>query len=389
MDAVSVTAPKGFKAAGVSAGIKAGGIPDLAVVVANKAVPAAAVFTTNMAAAAPVRLSRKHLASSPRARAVVLNSGCANAATGERGRAVAELTANRTAELLGCAPEDILVCSTGTIGTYLAPETVTAGVVDAMDVLGEDTAAGTAAARAIMTTDSVPKEVVVHAGGFTVGGMAKGAGMIRPDMATMLVVLTTDAVVEVDVLDEALRIAVDHSFHALNVDGCPSTNDTVIALASGASGFTPEPEDLAAALTGAAVDLARRIAADAEGASRVVTLSVTGALDDAAARSIGRSVADSVLVRSSFYGADPNWGRIIGALGEVDEEVDFSDVTIAFAGTTVARRGIGVAFDEDAVIEAMAGDFGVAISVGVGPGTARVFTTDLTPDYVRFNAERS
>ena len=240
-----------------------------------------------------------------------------------------------------------------------------------------------------MTTDSEPKEVVVEADGFTVGGMAKGAGMIRPDMATMLVVLTTDAVVTAPVLDGALRTAVDHSFHALNVDGCPSTNDTVIVLASGASGVSPEPDDLAAALTAAAVDLARHIAADAEGASRVVTIAVTGAADDAAARSIGRRVADSALVRSSFYGADPNWGRIVAALGEVDEEVDFGDLTIAFAGTTVAREGVGVGVDEDAVSEAMEGDFGVTICVGSGSGTARVFTTDLTPDYVRFNAERS
>ena len=389
MDAVSVTAPKGFSAAGVSAGIKRGGALDLAVVAADTAVPTAAVFTTNMAAAAPVRLSRKHLAASPRARAVVLNSGCANAATGERGRAVSELTANRTGELLGCAPEDVLVCSTGTIGTHLAPEAVTEGVAEAVRALGDTVEDGNAAARAIMTTDTVPKEVVVRADGFTVGGMAKGAGMIRPDMATMLVVLTTDAVVASTVLDEALRIAVDYSFHALNVDGCPSTNDSVVVLASGASGFTPEPEDLAAALTGASVDLTRRIAADAEGASRVVTLAVTGAIDDAAARSIGRTVADSALVRSSFYGADPNWGRIIAALGEVDEEVDFSGVSIAFAGTIVARRGVGVPFDEDTVIAAMEEDFGVAISVGIGPGTARVFTTDLTPDYVRFNAARS
>jgi len=386
---MSVVAPKGFEAVGVSAGIKNGGELDLAIVSARTPVAAAAVFTTNMAAAAPVKLSRKHLGVAPTARAVVLNSGCANAATGKRGRAVAELTANRTAELLGCAPEDVLVCSTGMIGTHLAPEAVTAGVADAVDGLGSSDVEGTAAAWAIMTTDTEPKQVVVTAEGFTVGGMAKGAGMIRPDMATMLVVLTTDAAVTPTVLDEALRIAVDHSFHALNVDGCPSTNDTVIALASGASGFTPEPEDLAAALTGAAVQLARHIAADAEGASRVVTIAVTGAVDDAAARNIGRQVSDSALVRSSFYGGDPNWGRIVGALGEVDEEVDFEDVTISFAGTTVARLGVGVTVDEDAISESMAGDFGVAISVGRGPGTARVFTTDLTPDYVRFNAERS
>jgi glutamate N-acetyltransferase/amino-acid N-acetyltransferase len=379
----------GFVAGGVSAGIKSGGELDLAIVAALVPVPAAAVFTTNMAAAAPVRLSRKHLGVASTARAVVLNSGCANAATGKRGRAVAELTANRTAELLGCSPEDILVCSTGMIGTHLAPELVTAAVADAIDGLGDSDTAGTAAAWAIMTTDTEPKQVVVRAEGFTVGGMAKGAGMIRPDMATMLVVLTTDADVTSAVLDEALRIAVDHSFHALNVDGCPSTNDTVIAMASGASGFTPEPEDLAAAMTGASVQLAQHIAADAEGASRVVTIAVTGAVDDAAARHIGRQVSDSALVRSSFYGADPNWGRIVGALGEVDEEVDFDDVAIAFAGTTVARSGVGVTVDDDAVSADMAGDFGVTISVGKGPGTARVFTTDLTPDYVRFNAERS
>jgi glutamate N-acetyltransferase/amino-acid N-acetyltransferase len=389
MDAVSVLAPKGFVAAGVSAGIKPKGILDVALLAAEHSVPAAAVFTTNMAAAAPVRLSRRNLAAGRSARAVVLNSGCANAATGKRGRAVAELTANRTAELLSCAPEDVLVCSTGTIGTHLAPEAITAGVGDAVASLGSDAGHANAAARAIMTTDSESKEVKVEASGFTVGGMAKGAGMIRPDMATMLAVLTTDAVATAPALDRALRTAVDHSFHALNVDGCPSTNDTVIVLASGASGISPETEALAAAMTTAAVDLARHIAADAEGASRVVTIAVTGAADDAAARSIGRRVADSVLVRSSFYGADPNWGRIVGALGEVSEEVDFGDLVIAFAGTTIVRGGVGVHVDEDAISEGMKGDFGVTICVGSGSGTARVFTTDLTPDYVRFNAERS
>ena len=198
---MSVLAPKGFSAAGMSAGIKPDGILDVAIVTAEQPIPAAAVFTTNMAAAAPVRLSRRNLAVGPTARAMVLNSGCANAATGKRGRAVAELTANRTAEVLSCAPEDVLVCSTGMIGTHLAPEAITAGVVDAIASLGDDAAHANAAARAIMTTDSEPKEVVVEADGYTVGGMAKGAGMIRPDMATMLVVLTTDAVVTAAVLD--------------------------------------------------------------------------------------------------------------------------------------------------------------------------------------------
>jgi glutamate N-acetyltransferase/amino-acid N-acetyltransferase len=389
VDAVSVIAPKGFMASGVAAGIKPGAALDLAVVAARSVVPAAAVFTTNMAAAAPVRLSRRHIAPRRAARAVVMNSGCANAATGERGRAVAELTANRTAELLSCAPEEVLVASTGTIGTHLAPESITAGVAAAVAALGDTEEHGTDAARAIMTTDTAAKEVTVNGDGFAVGGMAKGAGMIRPDMATMLVVLTTDAVVAAPVLDAALRVAVDQSFHALNVDGCPSTNDTVVALASGASGVAPDPEVLAASLTAATVELARLIAADAEGASRVVTIAVTGAADDRAARSIGRSVADSALVRAAFYGADPNWGRIVAALGEVDEEVDFDDLSIAFEGTTVARRGTGVGADEGAVSAAMQGDFGVTVCVGNGPGTARVITTDLTPDYVRFNAGRS
>ncbi len=386
---MSVIAPKGFMASGVASGIKPDGVLDLAVVAANTAVPAAAVFTTNMAAAAPVRLSRRHMTAHPSVRTVVLNSGCANAATGERGRAVAELTANRTAELMACSPEEVLVCSTGTIGTHLPPETITAGVADGVAALGSTEEHAACAATAIMTTDSVKKEVVVEGDGFTVGGMAKGSGMIRPDMATMLAVLTTDAVATAEVLDAALRVAVDYSFHALNVDGCPSTNDTVVALASGASRVAPDADSLAAALTGAAVELSRMMAADAEGASRVVTIAVTGATDDHAARSIGRSVADSALVRSAFYGADPNWGRIIAALGEVSEEVDFDDLSIAFEGTTVARRGCGVGADEDKLSEAMEGDFGVTVCVGAGPGTARVFTTDLTPDYVRFNAERS
>ena len=386
---MSVIAPKGFMASGVASGIKPDGVLDLAVVAANTAVPAAAVFTTNMAAAAPVRLSRRHMTAHSSVRTVVLNSGCANAATGERGRAVAELTANRTAELMACSPEEVLVCSTGTIGTHLPPETITAGVADGVAALGSTEEHAACAATAIMTTDSVKKEVVVEGDGFTVGGMAKGSGMIRPDMATMLAVLTTDAVATVEVLDAALRVAVDYSFHALNVDGCPSTNDTVVALASGASRAAPDADSLAAALTGAAVELSRMMAADAEGASRVVTIAVTGATDDHAARSIGRSVADSALVRSAFYGADPNWGRIIAALGEVGEEVDFDDLSIAFEGTTVARRGCGAGADEDKLSEAMQGDFGVTVCVGAGPGTARVFTTDLTPDYVRFNAERS
>ena len=387
---MSVTAAAGFRAAGVAAGIKASGALDLAVVEAGRPVPAAGVFTTNRAAAAPVRLSRGHLAASGTARAVVLNSGCANAATGPAGAAAALATADQTATALGCATGDVLVCSTGTIGTTLPVGVVTEGMRRAVEVLGGRPADGLAAARAIMTTDSVPKESVARAKGFVVGGMAKGAGMIRPDMATMLAVLTTDAVADPATLAGALRAGVDRSFNALNVDGCPSTNDTVLLLASGAAGVAPDADALAAAVAAVCADLAEQIARDAEGASRLVTIEVTGAPDEATARHIGRAAADSVLVRSAFYGGDPNWGRIVGALGATELPVDYDAITITFAGVTVAAAGVAVPHD-DAGLAALldAGDFTVGIAVGAGPGRARVLSTDLTPDYVQFNGERS
>ncbi len=387
MDAVSVTAPLGFTAAGVAAGIKADGALDLALVVVDGPAVGAGVFTTNRAAAAPVRLSRIHLATDPAVRAVVLNSGCANAATGVEGVAAAELMADQVARLLGCVGERVLVCSTGPIGTELPTAEVASGIARAVGALEPD--GGRDAAAAILTTDKVTKEVVVHGDGFTVGGMAKGAGMVRPDMATMLAVLTTDAAVTPEDLDEALRIAVDHSFHSLNIDGCPSTNDCVIAVASQASGVRPDPLDLAAALTAAAGSLASQLAADAEGASRVVALSVSGTTDDTVARDLGRAVVDSALVRASFYGGDPNWGRIIGAIGSAGVPVAMDQIRISFEQVVVAEHGVGTGVDEDAVADLLDGDFGVEIVVGEGPGHARVLTTDLTPEYVRFNGERS
>lgn len=384
---MSVTAPKGFTAAGVAAGIKDDGSLDLALVAADRPAVAAGVFTTNLAAAAPVRLSRDHLARGPTLRAVVINSGCANAATGSAGDAAAAAMAGDVAGLLGCDPTDVLVCSTGPIGPQLPGPAVASGIAAAVEAL--DAASGHDAAHAILTTDTVPKEVVVEGAGFTVGGMAKGAGMVRPDMATMLAVLTTDAVAEAEVLDEALRFAVDHSFHSLNIDGCPSTNDSVIVAASGRSGVRPEALDLAAALTAASESLAAQLAADAEGASRVVTLSVSGAVDNDRARDLARAVADSALVRASFYGGDPNWGRIVGALGASGIEIDPDGIRIAFAGTVVAEDGVASGADEDEVAADLTGDFEVEITVGDGGGRARLLTTDLTPEYVRFNGERS
>jgi len=388
---VSVTGPGGFRAAGVACGIKGRGVLDLALVATAEPRPAAAVFTVNRAAAAPVRLSRQHLASGRGVRGVLLNSGCANAGTGAAGAAAARASAAAVAGHLDGVAAEVLVASTGPIGPQLPIDRVLDGIGHAVAALASSPEAGRTAAEAIMTTDTVPKEAFVEAAaGYAVGGMAKGAGMIRPDLATMLVVLTTDAVAPAGLLDGALRGAVDRTFHALNVDGCASTNDTVILLASGTSGVTPTQEGLAASLTEVAADLAYQLAADAEGARRVVTIDVTGAADVATARRAGRAIADSALVRSSFYGGDPNWGRLLGALGASGIDFDPAAIGIAYQGIVVASGGSTVAHDERAVLERMTeGDFTVEITIGGGPGTARVLTTDLTPDYVRLNGERS
>ena len=387
---MSVTAPRGFRATGVAAGIKPDGKLDLALVVGDTDLVAAAVFTTNQAAAAPVQVSREQLANGKSMRAVVLNSGGANAGTGGRGNADARATINATASAVECSHKEVLVCSTGGIGKVLPIRNVINGISAAAQQLEASAEAGSLAARAIMTTDTVPKESTFAGDGFVVGGMAKGAGMVRPDMATMLVVVTTDAVVDSAELDAALRTAVDESFHALNIDGCPSTNDTVILLASGASGTHPGPDALTAAITAVCWDLANQLAADAEGASRVVTINVVGAATDALARRAGRIVADSALVRSAFYGGDPNWGRLLGALGASSVEFDPATFGIAYNGIDIARNGIAVAHDGQALHDAIAtGDFTVTMTVGNGPGEARVITTDLTPDYVTFNAEYS
>jgi len=388
VDAVSVTAAAGFRAAGVSAGIKASGTRDLALVVAERPVPAAAVFTTSRAAAPPVDVSRRRIAGG-RARAVLLNSGCANAGTGAAGRAAAETTTAAVASALGCPPGEVLVCSTGPIGSRLPVEGMVAAVPDLLGDLGADGAAGNRAATAILTTDSRTKEAAVAGDGWALGGMAKGAGMLRPDMATMLAVLTTDAAVDAPALDLALRRAVATTFNSLNVDGCQSTNDTVVLLASGAAAVTPAPDELAAAVESVCRSLAESMAADAEGASRVVHVEVAGAAGDLDARRLGLAVADSALVRASFYGADPNWGRVLAALGVAGVPLDPDAVSISYEGVEVCRAGVGVGVDEDALSARLAGDFAVRVVVGEGPGRAVVVTTDLTPDYVRFNGERS
>ena len=387
---MSVTAAGGFAAAAVHAGVKAGGALDLAVVAAERPVPAAAVFTVNQAAAAPVVLSREHMRGSPQARVVVANAGCANAGTGPQGAAAAVAMAEAASEAAGCDLRDVLVASTGPIGPQLPVADVVAGIRGAWPQLAEDGEAARRAALAILTTDSVPKEVAVSRNGFTVGGMVKGSGMIRPDMATMLCFLTTDAVASADALDAALRRAVDASFHSLTIDGCASTNDTVTLLASGASGVEPAGSDLEAAVTEVCVEMSRLMAGDAEGASRVVTLNVTGAVDATTARAAGRAMADSALVRASFYGGDPNWGRLLGAMGATDLTFDPGSFAVAYNGVQVAVNGSGVAYDVARLLDDLvAGDLVVDVRIGPGPGAASVLTTDLTPDYVVFNSERS
>ncbi len=383
---MSVTAAKGFLAAGTSAGIKASGALDIALIAAEGTTTATGVFTRSRTAAPPVLLSRGRLDSGV-ARAVVVNSGCANAGTGDAGLADAEAITARVAELLGCEPREVLMCSTGPIGTVLPRRRIEGALPNLVARMSPD--GSDHAATAIMTTDSVPKSSVRRTGGVTVGGIAKGAGMLRPDMATMLAFLTTDAVLDASLGSRALRSAVETTFNCLNVDGCQSTNDTVILMASGESGVALDPGVFTELVRDVCADLALQMAADAEGASKVVRIEVTGAPSDPEAAALGRAVADSALVRSSFYGADPNWGRVLAALGVAGIPLDPAAVQIAYEGVPVCAGGVGALFDDDAVSALIQGDFTVSISVGEGSGRAAVITTDLTPDYVRFNGERS
>lgn len=383
-----ITAPKGFVAAGGHAGVKADGVFDLALVVAEQTAVAAAVFTTNRAAAAPVTLSRAHAADG-HLRAVVLNSGCANAGTGPGGAEDAAAMAAVTAEALGCPVDEVAVCSTGPIGPRLPMAAVDAGIRRLAGELAADPEAADRAARAILTTDTVTKTASHADAGWTIGGIAKGAAMCRPDMATMLAVITTDAVLSPETARWALTAAVEPTFNSLNIDGCQSTNDTVILLASGASGVEPDPSGFVAGLTEVCERLARQMAADGEETTKVIDVVVTGAVSDADARALGKAITDSDLVRASFYGGDPNWGRILQAIGQTDIPADLDAVSITFAGVAVAVDSAAVAHDRAALIERLSGDFEVTVTVGTGPGTARIIAADLTPGYVAFNGEPS
>jgi len=387
---MSVTSPKGFVASGVACGIKASGAPDLALVATADGQPvvAAAVFTRNSATAAPVVVSRRHLlATGGRAAAVVLNSGNANAATGQVGLDLSERTCALAAAALGCAAEEVLVCSTGLIGIPPPVAAIEAGVAPLVAARSAD--GGDRAARAIMTTDTRPKQTRHQAGGATVGGMAKGAAMLAPNMATMLAVLTTDAAVTADALAASLRAAVDASFHTLTVDGCTSTNDTVIVLANGRAG----PVDAAefdAALAGACLDLATQMAGDAEGATKVIRVRVTGAASDDDAARAARKIAESQLVKCSFYGEDPYWGRVVSELGTSGAAFELSRTTVSYGGVAVARHGEACAHDAAAVRAHLARrEVDVHADLGLGNGAAAVLTNDLTPGYIDENMRTS
>ncbi len=394
---MSVTAPKGFVAAGVACGIKGGEALDLALVATadHRPAAAAAVFTTNRATAAPVLASRAHLtATGGRAAAVVLNSGNANAATGADGLADAERTCAAVAAELGCAPEEVLVCSTGLIGIPLPVDALLAGVPHAAGGLTGD--GGPAAAAAILTTDTVAKQVEVEAGTFTVGGMAKGAAMLAPAMAahrsaTMLAVLTTDATSSPAQLAGALEAAMADSFHAITVDGANSTNDTVILLASGAAGAEPVADEaLAAAVAEACADLAGQMVLDAEGATKLVRVRVTGAASADDARRAARRVAESQLCKCSWYGADPYWGRIVSELGASGAAFDPDLVSVAYGGVVVCRDGVAVAHDVSTLAWAMAGPrIELDAHLGLGNGEATLLTCDLTPGYIAENMRTS
>ena len=381
---MSVTDVPGFTAAGVTCGIKPSGKPDLAIVATadGAAVSAAGVFTSNKMTAAPVLVCREHLAATGgKAAAVVLNSGNANAATGAQGMADARQMCLETAAALGVAPEQVLVCSTGLIGYALPMDAVSAGITAAAQAITPQ--GGPQAAEAIMTTDTVPKQVVVAGDGFTVGGIAKGAAMLEPNMATMLAVLVTDAAADPDTLQQALRAGVAGTFNTLTVDGAESTNDTVLILANGEAGPI-DPDALTQSIADACESLALQMADDAEGSTKTVFLRVTGAASDAEAAKAARDTANCQLVKCSWYGQDPYWGRIASEMGAAGVAFDHTKLTIAYGPHVVYQYGEPAHPPE--LAQYMTGRrLDLHVDLGMGDGSARIITTDLTHAYIDEN----
>jgi glutamate N-acetyltransferase / amino-acid N-acetyltransferase len=383
-----VTAARGFRAAGIAAGIKASGKPDLALVVNDGPHDTAAgVFTRNKVKAAPVLWSRQVL-SHGRLRAVVLNSGGANACTGPDGFADTHATAEAVAAALGIGAIDVAVCSTGLIGQRLPMPAMLSGILEAVAALDATPEAGLAAARAVMTTDTVPKQAAVrHPDGWVVGGFAKGAGMLAPSLATMLVVLTTDAVADRSTVDSALRAATRTTFERLDIDGSCSTNDTVLLLASGASSVPPHADELSGAVTAVCAELAVQLRNDAEGATKHVAVTVTGAASEHDAVTVARTVARDNRVKTALFGKDPNWGRIVAAVGMAEANLDPDLIEVALNGTTVCRNGY--AAGDRAAADLSGRDIAVHIGLNIGGHEATVLTIDLSHHYVEENSAYS
>ena len=382
---MSVTDPKGFLAAGVTAGLKASGKPDMALVV-NKG-PSfnnATVLTSNRCQANPVLWS-KEVVKDGTVKAVVLNSGGANCYTGAAGFQLTHATAERVADKLGIGAIDVIVCSTGLIGMLNDAGTLLGGVDLLAEALGED--GGDAAAHAIMTTDTVSKQVLVEGNGWSIGGMAKGAGMLAPALATMLVVLTTDADVPSDVLDRALRASTRVSFDRLDSDGCMSTNDTVTVLASGASGIAPTEAEFTAALTEATTSLALQLLADAEGADHSIAITTINAASEEDAVEVGRSVARNNLFKAAIFGKDPNWGRILAGVGTTNAIFDPADLDVALNDVWVCKNSTPA--DDPSKIDLGPRDVTVTIDLKSGSHQATVWTNDLTHAYVHENSAYS
>ncbi len=389
---MSVTGPAGFVAGSGAAGIKANAGPDVAIVATadGRPVPAAGVFTSNLAPAAPVIVSREHLvATAGRAAGVILTSGNANAANGTAGKAAAALLCALVGEELGTTPEHVLICQTGLIGVPFPIEVATNAVGRIAASRGSDESDASGAAHAILTTDTVAKQVLIGGPGFSVGGMAKGAAMLAPDMATMLAIVTTDAQLDATSLHSALVAAVGPSFNSLSVDGCTSTNDTVLVLASGLAG-PPAAGAFEDALAEACASLAGQMADDAEGATKVVHVKVRGAASDAQAHQAARKVADSQLVKCSFNGEDPYWGRVVSELGTAGVAFDPDLVRIAYGGVVVCEGGTAASHDGAAVRAHMAGrHIELLCELGLGTGSGAVLTTDLGYGYIDENRTTS
>lgn len=379
----------GIRAAGIAAGLKPSGRPDLALVAADHTVAGCAVQTRNRVKAASVQVTARHVVNG-RARAVLLNAGHANVCTGPAGLALAEESAALVAAELGCEIADVLICSTGLIGEAPPREPLIAGIPRVAANLAPQ--GGTDAATAIMTTDTVPKQAALEVreadGTCHIGGMAKGSGMIAPEMATLLAVITTDAPISGPVMKAVLRESVDRTFNRISVDGCMSTNDAVILLATGKAERPPSLAAFTEGLGAVCADLAEQLVRDGEGATKVLHVTVTGARTEPDAVGIAKAIASSALVKAALAGGDPNWGRILAAMGAGPVEFDPDRVAVAFGGVTVCRFGVAASFDRGQAVVALAvPDVHLTVDLGMGEAEAKFLTCDLTYDYVKINAE--